>query len=152
MQPRQQLLTLLGVLHLLVVFNIVEDTEVGAVGAVAHTAQAFAATGHLHFDVVGGNNRTGLPHAPLPGGHREIGGDARVKLQLGLNGLQHRIRLVDAVHHDNGKFGLPGNDAPQGIELGHDSRFGFAARRGNSLRATLRVGCYRRQQLEQVFV
>ena len=148
LQPRQQLLALLGVLHLLVVFNIVEDAQVWTVWAVHHPAQAFAATGHLHFDVVGGHNCAGLPHPPLPGNCGEIGSNTRVERQLGLDGFQHRESLVDAVHHDDRKFGLPGNDAPQGIEPGHDGRFGFAARRGNSLRATLRVGCHCRQQLE----
>ena len=97
------------------------------------TAQLFTATGHLDFNVIGRHNRTGLPYTALPAYFRKVGFQAWIKLKFCLNGLQHRICLVDTVHHNNSIMFLAGHDTPQRKQLGNLRRFTFATRRAHRL-------------------
>ena len=152
LQPALQFRPLGRVLHLLVVFDIVQHHQIGAVRAKAHAAQLFARARHAHLDVVSGNNRPCLPRFARTAGLRKIHGKAAVKLQLCLNRLQHGVGLVDAVHHNQRKMRPPGHNAPKRVQLRADGGFGFAPRRADNIRAAF--GRFRdfRQPAKQVLV
>ena len=130
-QPRIELVALFGISDLFVVFNIVQNSQVGAVRAVAQSAQLFAAARHLHLDVVGRYDGTCLPHAALAADIRKIGFQAGVKLQFRFDGFKHRVCLVYAVHHNHAVMLASRYNAPQSKQLRHLRRFTLAARRAN---------------------
>ena len=98
-QPVVQLVALLGAAYLLIVLQVVQDDQIGTVCAVAQTAQLFAAAGDGDFDVVGGDHGARLPHPPFARRLREIYAQTRIGFQFNLDGLQHRISLVDRLHN-----------------------------------------------------
>ena len=151
-QPAVQLVALLRTAHLFVVFEVVKDDQVGAVCAVAQTAQLFAATGDGDFDVVGGDHGARLPHPPFARRLREIYAQTRIGLQFNLDGLQHRISLVDRLHNQHRVMLAPGDDAIQGKKLGDEGGFGFATRRGNGVQLAFRALQDARQTVKEVAV
>ena len=150
--PALQLVALFGVAHLLVVFDVVEHGEVGPIGSVAQAAQLLARARHLNLGVVRGDDGAGLPHATLPSRFGEVHLQPRVELQLGLDRLEHRIRLVDAVHDDDRVALAAGDDAPQDEELRDKRGLGLAARGGDRVGFALVAGDDLGQAREQVVV
>ena len=137
-QPSFEFVALLGVAHLFVVLDIVEDGEVGAVWAVAQTAQLFATARHLDFDFVCRYCSPRLPNATLSASLRKVGFKARVELKFRLDCLQHGIGLVDTVHHYDRVMLAPRYHTPKRKQLRNQRRFRLAARGGGCLIDTFR--------------
>lgn len=112
-QPVIQLVALFRAAHLLVVFDIIQHHQIRAVRAVAQTAQLFTAARHLHLDIVVCDNGSGLPDTATTCNFGEIHVNAGVKRQLGLDGFQHRVSLINVVHHDDQVMLEATDDAPQ---------------------------------------
>ena len=133
LQPAVQLVALRRAEYLLVVFEVVEDNQIGTIGAVAQAAQLFTAACHLHLNIVAGDDGARLPHAPAACHLRKINGKARIGGKLGFDGFQHRVCLIDTLHHQQDVALATSDDAVEGIELGHDGGFCFATRRSNGV-------------------
>ena len=127
-QPVVQLVTLLRVTYLFIVLDIIEYSQVRTIWTMAQTTQFFTATGHLNFDVVAGENCAHLPDTPTARCFGEIHQQARVKLELGLDGLQHRISLVYRVHNDDRVMLERQDDTPDNKQLANDGGFSFTTR------------------------
>ena len=151
-QPAVQLVALLRAAHVLVVLNIIEDNQVRTIWTMTQTTQLLAAACHLHFDIVAGENGAYLPDTPLTAHLGEIGEQTRVKLQLGLDSLQHRIRLVNGVHDDKRIVLEAENDAPQDEQLADHCGLCFTTRRGDGVVLAVLAFCHLRQATEEIQV
>lgn len=60
-QPAFQIVAVSGVFDLLIVFHIVQNNHVRAVGAVFQAAHALTGTAGLNFDVISGNKNADFP-------------------------------------------------------------------------------------------
>ena len=151
-QPGLQLVALLGAAYLLVVLDVVKYAQVRPIRAVAQAAQLLAAARHLHLGVAARHDGAGLPDPALPHLGREVQRQAGVELKLGLDGFEHRVGLVNRVHHDHRIPFAASDQAPQHKQLADQGALGLAPGRGDGIGLAVGRSHDLGQALKQVVV
>ncbi len=103
-QPVIQLVALVRVADQFIVLYIIQYSQVGTIRTMTQAAQLFTAAGNLHLDIGRCQDGTHLPDAARAAGVGKVHLQTRVPAELGLDGFQHRICLVDTVHDDDRVF------------------------------------------------
>ena len=134
-EPSGQLFAVFPLAHLFVVFNVVQQDQVGASGAAAAAAELLPAAHGVDAAAVLQQDRAAFPHPPFLGA--EGGLDQLVVLQLCLDGIQkgHGLGFGIGDQQDVGFIAVQGG--VQHILQAHYGGFSVAAGRGNHQSATL---------------
>lgn len=87
LQPVLQFVPLLGLCHVLVVFQIVQNHKVRAVRAMTQAAHTFSRAEGLELDVLRGQNGADVPDTSPACFGGKVHAEARVAVQFRLDGL-----------------------------------------------------------------
>lgn len=129
-EPRGELVALLGRADALVVFDVVAEDQVGAALVVAPAAQLLPRADRVDAAAVGEEDRRGLPRffARLLA---EIAQNARIFLQLRLDRIEKADRLCLCVRDKEDVVLVAVERGVERVFEAHDRRFRVAARGGN---------------------
>ena len=129
-EPRGELVALLGRADALVVFDVVAEDQVGAALVVAPAAQLLPRADRVDAAAVGEEDRRGLPRffARLLA---EIAQNARIFLQLRLDRIEKADRLCLCVRDKEDVVLVAVERGVERVFEAHDRRFRVAARGGD---------------------